>query len=265
MNCEPTYDLVRKAQEGDPRAFGRLIERYRSRMETLIRLRMGTSLRRKVEPEDIFQETSLSAFRSLQEFRWLDQGSFFRWMAGIAEHVIQNQARYHFETRKRGGEPDAGPRADAGEPQPDPNELPDMGGVSPLRNLMREERFDRLQKSLLELSRDHREVIILARVEGLPMAEIARRMHRSVDAASMLLLRALRHLKGVFGTTGSLGLPDRALEPPPKIQGPAEPRSMETRGCSPAGLELLRHPSTSGTNGTKWLCDPEGPGLRLGP
>ncbi len=77
--------------------------------------------------------------------------------------------------------------------------------------MQREERFERLEKALDGLSRDHREVIHLCRIEGLPFQEAARRMNRSADAVKMLLSRALEELKGKFGDTQSLHLPDRKL------------------------------------------------------
>ena len=82
---------------------------------------------------------------------------------------------------------------------------------SPGRNLRRQERFDRLSKSVESLSPDYRIVIRLARIEGLKIGEIADRMNRSPSAVRNLLLRAMRELKKSFGETESLSLPDRRL------------------------------------------------------
>ena len=54
--------------------------------------------------------------------------------------------------------------------------------------------------------------IRLARLEGLPVKEVARRMHRSEKATSVLLVRAQLKLKTIFGDTESLHLPQRSLE-----------------------------------------------------
>ena len=78
--------------------------------------------------------------------------------------------------------------------------------------MRRDERFERLESALNCLTKDHREVIIFARIQGLPIKEIAERMSRSPDAVSMLLLRALRELKSYFGSTESFHLPQRSLE-----------------------------------------------------
>ena len=79
------------------------------------------------------------------------------------------------------------------------------------KGLRRKERFDRLQEALKKLSPDHRQVILLARIEGLPMAQIAERMNRSPKAVHQLLWRALQNLRTTFGETESFRLPDLRL------------------------------------------------------
>ena len=74
------------------------------------------------------------------------------------------------------------------------------------------ERFDRLERAIGQLSPEHREVIRLARIEGLKVAEISKRMGRTPGAIHQLLARAMDQLKRHFGDTASLSLPDRALD-----------------------------------------------------
>ena len=53
---------------------------------------------------------------------------------------------------------------------------------------------DMLEQAMERLSEDHREVIMLVRIEGLPAAEVAKRMNRSENAIHLLLGRALKCL-----------------------------------------------------------------------
>ena len=53
---------------------------------------------------------------------------------------------------------------------------------------------------------------LLARIEGLSLAEVAERMNRSQGAVAQLLWRALRALRDRFGDTESFHLPERRLE-----------------------------------------------------
>ena len=59
------------------------------------------------------------------------------------------------------------------------------------------------------LSPDYRTVIQLARIEGLKVREIAKRMGRSESAVKNLLLRAMKQLRDTFPDTESLGLPQQ--------------------------------------------------------
>ena len=190
-----TEQLIQRVREGDREAFDRLTARFRGRLEGLIHTRLGASLRAKVTTEDIVQETVLRAFRSIDRFERGDDDAFFRWLAGIASNVVRETARRH-----RGEQHIA---LD--------DEIP-SSGVSQSRAGQRDERFDRLQSALDSLGPDHRTVILLARVEGLPLAEVARRMKRSTEAVSQLLWRALKKLKESFGSTDSFHLPNRRLE-----------------------------------------------------
>jgi RNA polymerase sigma factor (sigma-70 family) len=78
--------------------------------------------------------------------------------------------------------------------------------------MKRSDRFDRLEKALEGLSPEHREVILLSRIKGLRVKEIAERMQRSSNAVSLLLARALKKMRSSLGETESLGLPHRTLK-----------------------------------------------------
>src|SRR5262245_9705794 len=77
---DPINFLVKKAQSGDRAAFSKLVERYQARLEAQIRARLGENLRKKLETEDLLQETFSCAFESIGKFRWRDDESFYRWL-----------------------------------------------------------------------------------------------------------------------------------------------------------------------------------------
>jgi RNA polymerase sigma-70 factor, ECF subfamily len=189
--------LIQKARDGDRTAFEQLAEAYRPRIEALIRSRLGRELLRSFEAEDVLQETLIRAFRSIGQFRVQGPGgeSFLRWIGGIAEHVILTLAR-----RK----PREGALPSGGDTTP-------VEGLTQSKALRRQERFDRLEEALKGLSSEHREVILLARIECLSIKEVARRMGRSPGAVTQLLLRALKSLRASFGDTESFHLPPRVL------------------------------------------------------
>ena len=195
MDGDALARTIEEARRGSAGAFERLAAAHRPRLEALVRTRLGSRLRPRIELDDIVQEALLRALRSMGGYREQGPDSFFRWLGGIANHVILETARR--EKRDIIVPLDVEPAA---------------GGVSQSKAGARDERFDRLQQSLDGLSPDHRLVIMLARVERLPMKEVARRMDRTPEAVTQLLWRALRKLKDSFGSTDSFHLPPRSLE-----------------------------------------------------
>jgi len=204
-----TRELILRAQQGSREALDVLFRRYQPRLDAFILLRVGRKLRYWVGCEDIAQETLLQAIQGIQGFEWRGEGSFYRWLAGIAEHVILRRVREQERPTNSS--------------VPTPEDLP-MSGDSPSTDMRRWERLEKLKNAVEHLSPDHREAVILIYFRGLRTAEIAERMgNRSVDAIHMLHLRAVRKLRKLLGSTDSLSLPD------------VLPEEWEARGRQPAG------------------------------
>ena len=67
---------------------------------------------------------------------------------------------------------------------------------------MQHEASLQLASALEQLPPDYRQVIILRHLEGLPFAEVAARMGRSVDSVEKLWVRALARLRKALGDSG---------------------------------------------------------------
>ena len=184
--------LLHRAKEGDRAAFESLMERYESRVRLFVGSRTRYRLGPKLDTEEILQETFVRVYQSLGRLEWRGEDAFFQWLCSIAKHAVLKATEKSRKDR-------AIDEADG---------LP-AGDVSPSRLVRRNERFDRLQTSLDDLPEDYREVIRLARIDGLRIKEIAERMGRTPNAVKHLLARALTELKRHFGDTESLHLPDR--------------------------------------------------------
>jgi RNA polymerase sigma-70 factor (ECF subfamily) len=193
---EATQSTIQRAREGDRGSFDSLVADSRASLEAHVDRRIGRYLRGRVEPEDVLQETYARAWRSIAGFRGKDSSTLLGWLKGIAEHVILDLISRH--KRKDIIYVEETPDSPDREP-------------TPSKGLRREERFSRLQKALDGLSPEQREVITLVRIEGLKIKEAASKMHRTPNAATKLLIRALKKLKDAFGDTESLHLPPRGL------------------------------------------------------
>jgi RNA polymerase sigma-70 factor, ECF subfamily len=187
--------LVERAQSGDRAAFDELASSAAKHLLARIQRRMGLVLREALDPEDVLQETFFRAFQSIGKFRWQGEKSFESWLHGIALKIILHSAR---EQGKKS--------------MLRITQEPLGAGPTPSHRQRREERFDRLERSLALLSPEYRQVVRLARIEGLSIAEIATRMDRTPSSVRNLLLRAIKQLRESFGDTESLGLPDRSVE-----------------------------------------------------
>ncbi|MBI4606371.1 MAG: sigma-70 family RNA polymerase sigma factor [Planctomycetes bacterium] len=234
MESKSKLELIAKAKQGDRRAFSRLLELCHNRLHVLVGLRLGPKLRQEVEVDDVLQETYLRAFRSLDRFTWRHEGSFLQWLATIAEHVIRDLARRHGAQKRNGT---GGPPVSLGAPlagggsSKDLKDLLAANSTSPSRKARRDERFRRLETSLKTLKPAQQEAIVLAWIHGLPIKEVARRMGRSPDAVSMLILRGLRNLRRLFGSTDSLRLPPRTLRS--RFKEPGTPDHGPSHGSLP--------------------------------
>ena len=68
------------------------------------------------------------------------------------------------------------------------------GACSPSRQAVAREQIERFETAFDALPQDHRQVVALARIAGLPHAVIAEQMGRSVGAVRQLLGRAMLRL-----------------------------------------------------------------------
>lgn len=193
---------MERAQGGDRKAFEELLRLHEERLQSFVASRLGANLRRKVTAEDVAQDTLLKAFQALGSFRWQGEDSFFRWLSSVAENVILYHARRDALNQKI-----TLPRKTS-------------SVESPSSGLVRAERFDRLRDALKSLPDEYQQVILLTRIEGLPVKEVAQRMGRSTTATSQLLWRALQKLKTAFGDTASFSLPERSLREQGELHEP---------------------------------------------
>ena len=60
--------LVEQAQQGDRASFEELTDRYGARLRKLVEFRLGDSLRRAVEVDDVLQESFLRALQTIDRF-----------------------------------------------------------------------------------------------------------------------------------------------------------------------------------------------------
>ncbi|MDB6137510.1 MAG: sigma-70 family polymerase sigma factor [Verrucomicrobiaceae bacterium] len=177
-------ELVNRAQGGDPRAFDALVTKYRGRIYSMT----YTLIQNESDAWDLAQEAFIKAWRALPSFK-LDS-SFYTWLYRIAHNCSYDMLR-----KRRidsAGEFDDN-RADH---HPDPTaEAVPHGHVRPDKALSNAELGSRIQAAISQLSEDHRTVVLLREVDGLPYDEIAKVTQTSIGTVMSRLFYARKKLQ----------------------------------------------------------------------
>jgi RNA polymerase sigma-70 factor (ECF subfamily) len=198
-----SMELVHRVRDGDDGALNELLERYRPRLERIVRIRMGARLRRFLEPDDLVQETFVVALRKLGDIELRTHASIIQWLAAVAENQIHDKLDYFgaqkrddarevpLEVKRPGGE---GVRR---------RDLADLG-TSPSLAAQRNEIADVVDACVKELQPDaYREVVLLRDYYDADWETVCEKLDRpTIGAAQELYRRAqirlARHLKERF-------------------------------------------------------------------
>ncbi len=195
---QKTQELVVLAKEGDKSALNQLYRIYAERVRWMVRFRMSSELRSKLESMDLVQDTLIHAFNGLDNFTYKNEGDFVRWLSKIAENELRGSLKkLHADKRDIRREvrlDNFGPTTGGGFVG---NIVPD-NATTPSVIMSRKEELDKLARAMDSLKSEHREVIVLTKIEGLSYKEIAGRMGKSSNAVRKLVSRAMAELTVAF-------------------------------------------------------------------
>lgn len=161
-------------------AFDRLYRDHVDRMYRFAQRLCGSP----EDAKDLVQETFLSAYRSLKDFR--GDSSVSTWLYTIAAHACQRMRR------KRKGEPDFKLSLDALIPTSEgdmPIQVPG-GGLSPEERLEHKQLRRSLLAAVHKLPKKYRMVLVLRDMEGLSAKEVGGVMGLTERAVKSRLHRA---------------------------------------------------------------------------
>jgi len=176
-------EWVARAQAGDPAAFDALVVKYSPRLYGLV-YHMTSN---HEDTNDLLQEIFAKAYRSIPGFR--GKSSFYTWVHSIAVNMTINFLK------KRGkrnhlslDDMDSGVQND--------KEYIELTATSdPVREANLSELQMRLNEAMQKLSHDHRAVVTMFDIQGMPHAEIARILGISEGTVRSRLFYAHRQLQ----------------------------------------------------------------------
>lgn len=190
---QTTRAWTTRAVSGDGLAVQKLIMVHHQRLRAIACQRIGPRMRAKIEPEDILQQVYADVIQHIREFKDYGKGAFFQWLTRIMDSKLVDAHRfYHAAARDIGREVKPADKSSARESLAIRAAL---DSVTPSRIFARLEVKSLLRAALAGLSSDHRRVLELRFLKGLPSASVAELMGRSQAAVQMLCARALRQLR----------------------------------------------------------------------
>lgn len=178
VDAASDHELMIAVRAGEIRRLGDLFERYnRPLYGFFVRLTNQRSA-----SEDLVQIVFYRILKYRHTYR--DEGRFSAWIYHLARKVAADHFRKHAAT-----------------PTPaDPTDFHDHPDQAPApdSNAATSDDLALLRRALTRLTHEHREVIVLARLQHLNHQEIARLLDCSVGAVKVRAHRALKELREVY-------------------------------------------------------------------
>ena len=172
-----------RAQAGDTEAFDELVMKYSPKLYGMVYNMTGN----REDTHDVLQDVFSKAYRSIRRFR--GKSKFYTWIYSISVNMTLNFLKKRGREKKISLE-DMSPAV-----LKDPDYLEMVAKSDPVRDANLNELQQRLNEALQALSEDHRTVVTLFDIQGLPHAEISKILGVSQGTVRSRLFYAHRQLQ----------------------------------------------------------------------
>lgn len=154
--------LVARSQNGDTAAFDSLVVKFTPKLYGLVYHMTDNH----EDTHDILQEVFAKAYRSVRRFR--GGSSFYTWIYSIAVNMTLNFLKKRSRNRRFA----LGEEGTGGVQKAEPIEP--VATDDTVREVSNRELKERLNVALQKLSNEHRAVVTMFDIQGMPHAEIAK-------------------------------------------------------------------------------------------
>ncbi len=179
----PEAELVARTQSGDARAFDELVLRLSPRLYGLV-YHMTSS---HEDTNDLLQEIFAKAYRSIKSFQ--GKSAFYTWMHSIAVNMTLNFLK------RRNRHPTMSLDDIDNGILDDPDFIAATSNSDPSSEANLTELQKKLNESMMKLSHEHRAVVTMFDIQGMPHAEIAKILKISEGTVRSRLFYAHRQLQ----------------------------------------------------------------------
>ena len=184
---DPDADLVAKAKAGETAAFDELVVKYSPRLYGLI-YNMTSN---HEDTNDLLQDVFAKAYRSISRFK--EKSSFYTWIYAIATNMTLNFLKKR--KRRQGMSLD-----DIDSAIENDKEFIEITSKSdPIRETHLGELQIKLNEAMQTLSDNHRVVVTMYDIQGIPHTEIAKILGVSEGTVRSRLFYAHRQLQTQLG------------------------------------------------------------------
>ncbi|MBM3900513.1 MAG: sigma-70 family RNA polymerase sigma factor [Verrucomicrobia bacterium] len=180
--------LVRRAQSGDDEAYEELIRRHQHRIYGLCYHLTSNH----EDAADLAQDALIKAWKALRSFK--GDSSFYTWLYRIAYNTVLNHLK---QRRNRTPHLSLDDLDFNAEHTPELLEL--ISTITPRRDVGLAELHQKLNEALLRLSEEHRTVVTLHDIQGLPHDAIAEILQCNPGTVRSRLHYARQQLQGLLG------------------------------------------------------------------
>lgn len=192
-NREIDQELVERAQRGDKRAFGLLVEKYQRKLGRLL----SRMIRDQAEVEDVVQEAFIKAYRALPSFR--GESAFYTWLYRIGINTAKN----YLVAMGRRPQTSNEIEVEDAENFESGSELRTTD--TPESELLIKEIAQTVSETVSSLPEELRVAITLREIEGLSYEEIAALMNCPIGTVRSRIFRARENiaekLRPLLGTS----------------------------------------------------------------
>ena len=175
--------LVERVKSGDTEAFDELVVKYSPKLYGLV-YHMTSN---HEDTNDLLQDIFAKAYRSLKRFR--GKSAFYTWIYSISVNMTLNYLKKR--NRRRGISLDD---IDSSI-ENDKDFIETTSKSNPVKEANIHELQQRLNEAMMELSEDHRAVVTMFDIQGLPHNEISKILGVSAGTVRSRLFYAHRQLQ----------------------------------------------------------------------
>jgi RNA polymerase sigma factor (sigma-70 family) len=180
---DPDHELVTRTQAGEASAFDDLVVKYTPRLYGLV-YNMTSN---HEDTNDLLQDIFAKAYKAIRGFR--GKSSFYTWIHSIAVNMTLNFLK------KRGRRFQLSLDDVEASIHNDKEFMEATATSSPVREADLSELQRRLNEAMMKLSEDHRAVVTMFHIQGMPHAEISKILRVSEGTVRSRLFYANRQLQ----------------------------------------------------------------------